>query len=248
MDSSRYDRAIQADHLYVTGQDSALVELARDLWPHGDDAVPSHIGDIFRLAKLACLRQATALPPGDPAAMALLADMHLFEAHSMTAAALDGDAHVIAGLLLPRFFALIKTGHFDMARLVLDDMARLVVDESEQLPWAAALRRLIAEKRGYSYFVEGRYQDSIACYSAAVAFIKPKAVRSLLKVRGGIALATFMDSARSPVDVDALRLELSEVAAAAEVEPAPDVVGWASENLKLIDANRLGEWVPFEAP
>ena len=248
MTQDQYDVAIRADHLYVTGKDAELIELARSLWPRVDGPLPANVGDVFRLARLACIRQADARSSSDPDRKSLFADIDLFEAHGITAATLDGDAHVIAGFLLPRFFSLTKLGDFSKARLVLDDMARLVVDGSEQLPYAKVLRRLIAEKRAYSFFAEGKYRDAIVCYRDALTFIPDEAVRSRLKVRGGIALTKFMASAKSQVDVEALRCELEEISSAATSAPAPDVAGWADENLQRIEGKRLSEWVPFEAP
>ena len=254
MASHKYELADRADTLYESGRDEELVQLARDSWPEAGGALPDGIAEVFRLARVVCVRMAEALPAGDPAAKALWTEVHLFEAHGLAAAVLAGETRNVAGFLLPRFFDLTKVGAFKEARLVLEDMERLAnhgpqegSDDSLHRPFPNVIRRLIAEKRAFSYFAEGRHLDAEQSYREALAFTRPGS-RGSLKVRAGRALAAFMGSGRDVTALAELRKELSEVSDAARAAGHPDVVQWSAANLAKIDAGVVDSFVPYEMP
>ena len=109
------------------------------------------------------------------------------------------------------------------------------------------MRRLVAEKRAYSFFAEGRYLDAERHYREALDFTEPGS-RGSLKVRAGSALAAFMGSIRDAGATSALRGLLSEISSAATAEGYPDVVQWSAANLARIDAGAVDSFVPYEMP
>ena len=78
MASNKYELADRADALYESGKDDELVQLARDSWPGAGETLPDGIAEVFRLARVVCVRMAEALPADDSAAKALWAEAHLF--------------------------------------------------------------------------------------------------------------------------------------------------------------------------
>ncbi len=235
-----------AGQLYAAGKNEELLALAKKSWPTNSAApLPDGVAELCRLAKLAAVRRWEAARGGGPGPEDARLQMVVWEAHGLTAAVLSDSTHVMAGLLLPRFFDLCGKGAFSAAREVLDDMLRLVHDGSDQRPSAEYTRRLCSEKRAYSYFAEGRFSDAVTSYHEASAYTTQDP-RAALKVEGGLALAEFMASDRRIDDVKKLRGTLEKVAAAANTGSFPDVAVCATRNLEKIVAGATGTLVPFE--
>lgn len=248
--------ADHVDQLYEAGKDDELIHLALDSWLKAGEPLRAGVAEACRLARVCCIRSADALPPGDQAAQALMSKAHLLEARTFVAAALTGESRVVALTLLPNFFRLIARGAFDQAREVLDDMERLVndgpqclegTDEQVGRPFPRVARRIIAERRAYSFYVEGRFNDAAAQYGVAQQFTKTNS-RGALKVRGGQLLALFQASGRNAMALSELQRGLSTILDLARAQGFPDVVAWSASNLEKIQKSQLDSWVPFDNP
>lgn len=238
--------AITADRLYESGNDAEILALAQANWPTSiDDPLPEGVAEVCRFARLAYARKLDVVGFDDASAATYQAQRDLWEAHGLTAALLAGDQHVIAGFLLPRFFSVMRAGAFTEARTILDDMVRLIDESANHQPFARVLRRLTHEKRGFSYFVEGRYQEAVLSYEQALEYTTPDS-RGNLKARGGRALARYMGSARTADDLTDLNEDLVTIRTTAEARAYPDVVGWSVANLRLVEGGQLDRWEPFE--
>ena len=105
------------------------------------------------------------------------------------------------------------------------------------------IRRIHHERTGYSYFREQRFVEAADSYRLALRYAEG---RGQLKVEANLALACYLAPECGPGDLGTLKNELRRIRATAEDAGYPDVVAWATQDLCLIDQNRLGELEPFE--
>jgi hypothetical protein len=231
-----------ADRLYEQGKDDALRELAQKVWPVGGMQPGPGVAEVCRLAEVVCVRLARECEKMEAKSVDYWAEADILRARSYTAACFGGDKHVISLLSQKHFFSLVDKQRFDLARSVLDAMELLVEDPSTRRPWARIVKRILAERRAYSYHVEGRYDDADKYYQVALPLAGD---RGRLKVRGGIAINNFMRAARDQTSREALRFGLVQLTIEAE-DRFPDVFRTAKENIMKVDDGAVDGFVPFD--
>lgn len=126
-------------------------------------------------------------------------------------------------------------------------MAQLIHADPEQRPFAKVVQRIIAERKGYSFFTEGRYAEAIECYRNAITHTR-EGSRGRLKTGAGVALSSFMASNHDELHRSRLHTELTAVATEARSSEFPDVLAWATANLKKQDEGATDGWIAFEIP
>ena len=116
-----------------------------------------------------------------------MAGSELWEARALTAAVINGERNVAAGLLLSNAFRLIDSGDHAASRAVLLEQLRLLDNGPTTRPNVDVVRRMHYEKLGYSYLIEGDFEDAERLYEQALQY-SPSASRGSLKVRGAVFL------------------------------------------------------------
>lgn len=156
-DQTGYDLGRLAERYYAEGNTTEALALAEGNW----SSAPKGSSEVFRFAMLANIRLArSAEKSNSPDARKYWAASKVQRMRAFAMAVRDGDAHVAALLMQPDFNQLIEMGYHDDARAVLDTMS-LLVDDSQKYPTPKLLRRILSERRAYSYLEEGKNSESI---------------------------------------------------------------------------------------
>lgn len=224
--------ADRAATLYEAGQHDELWALADHLWAEQGDEPSTDVAEVCFFARTAYARAGQWGAAG------------LWGARAMVASILSGSRMTGARLLLPEFFRLQAQGSPIEARQVLHEMTRLVnVDDPDQGSQVQVFARLYHEKLATSFLLEGDFDEAIAHYREALDRSQDDP-RGHLKVRGGLALATYL-SATSDGSATQFRGILTEIRDAAEEQGFPDVVADATHDLGWL-AGDEDDWRPFE--
>lgn len=221
--------AARAVALYEAGDDEQLWQLAEEQWPAIGAPLDPAIAELCYFARAASARAER------------WAAADVWGARAMVAAVLTGSAETAARLLMPQFFTLMRSGHFEESRKVLEEMARLV--DVSGAPHGGALARLYHEKMASSYLMEGLYAEAAASYNRAVE-VSGTDARGRVKSLAGAALAMYLTDPDDGAAV-ALRARLESVKAEASMQSFPDVEADAEHNLRWLDGDE-DAWRPFE--
>lgn len=165
--------------LYSNDERAALAELVAKAWAEHSGVPTGALADVCRIAAISLIRSGDSEAPGD-----------LWMARSQSTAFRAGASNTFAATLLPFFFRLTMAGRHAEARLVLDEIEALMDEERLDVHPVRMQRRLIHEKRGFSYWSEQRFAEALTSYELA----RDAAVddeRAHAKVRGAIALCHF---------------------------------------------------------
>jgi hypothetical protein len=243
--------AEEASRLYTNNDDEALFRLAAATWPPEGQALPEGIGEVCRFASI------RAVQLKQP-------DQYLWRARALTSAVLTGARDTAAGLLLQPYFVAtsvaLESGAGDghaQARLILDEMKRLVPEDTPA--WGALFARLYHEKRAFSFLMEGtgggrsadRSRDLLrtaeAEYTLALQLTHDDP-RGTLKVRGGLALARYLQLADDPhpPSMAQQRDETVSIHSAADAAGFRDVAGWAATNADVMGRGEFTGWTAYE--
>lgn len=222
----------QAWKLYEHGDFEALTALAQQAWAAGHEHPSPALAEVCRTMTIAMVAA------NDP-------HRDLWSARALATAFRSGAASSFAAALLPHFFRQLETGDGAAARQVLDEMERVAsIHDPSQLPSAHMVRRIVAEKRAYSYARDGLLDKAATHYEAALAAaVEGGDTRGALKARGGLALC-FVES-----DPDTAARELRGVEQHAAQHLYEDVQRTAAANLARIEASthtRFTDLQPFE--
>jgi hypothetical protein len=248
--------AKQAARLYDENDTEQLLRVARDLWPGEGEAMPEGVAEVCRYAYIRSVELN-------------LIEQHLWRARAQAAAVIEGARDTAAGLLLQPFFVTVdvalkgaQQGHehgFQRAREILDLITLLVPADH---PRASLFRRLQQEKRAFTYLMEGTDggRPSLSGLStlkqAEREYVTALAMttgddRGRLKVRGGLALAGYLQLAHSgEVEVAAAKRpfvdETRDILNAAEAAGFADVAAWSARNLAVMEQGEFEDWAPYE--
>jgi hypothetical protein len=222
----------QAWALYERQDYAALLTLAEETWADEHERPSPALAEVCRTVMISMVT--TSDPRRD-----------LWSARALTTAFRSGAANSFAAGLLPHFFRQLAEGDGPAARQVLDEMERVAsIHDPSQLPSAHMVRRLVAEKRAYSFARDGLLDQAATHYEAAyAAAVEDGDTRGALKSRGGLANC-LVES-----DPEAAARELHAVEQGAAEHLYEDVRRTAADNVVRIEASavtRFTDLQPFE--
>ena len=206
----------QVRRIYETEGVEQLTGKMEKAWSKYRDKPSPSLADCCRFTALTMARETGEAGTRDLWLVRALGTAHLAQA-----------ANPFAASLLPFFFRLCSINELSAAREVIDEIDRLAdYDDPTQFPNGDEMRRIVQEKRAYSYLLEARLDDALKWYQQALETAERCSddERGALKIRGSIALCHYLGGRE-----EQSRREMTKISASAMAYP--DVVKPATQNL-----------------